>query len=286
MRTADSILRQIPGTFYTYLHRRNDTGAVFYIGKGLARRALQKCGRNDRWSKIVAKHGFTAEILAPWPTEQEAFAHEVFLISTFRGMGFELANYSNGGEGASGNKQSAETIAKRAASLAIAFSDPAVLENRLKAMRAGKSTAAHRDLTSERMKRERGTPKARAKQSQDSKAAWSNPEERARRVDLMRAAAARPEVRARLTEISRQRVKDPAQVAAAAAHLRAMNASKAKPVICLTTGQEFASCTEAASVLGINKQGVKDVCLGRYTHTRGLKFAFKHQDAEAPSIAN
>lgn len=274
MRGANSTLGQIPGLHYTYLHRRNDTGAVFYVGKGLGRRALQKCGRNDRWNKIVAKHGFSVEILAPWPSEAEAFAHEIFLIATFREMGVDLANYSDGGEGASGHKHSDETKAKRAASLAAVFSDPAVRDRRIEAVRAGKKTPEHRALTSERMRRQRGAAAAREKQSADSKAAWADPAERARRVALMKEAAARPEVKARLAEISRQRVKDPAQMAAAAAHLRSMNAAKAKPVICTTTGQRFASCAAAAEAMGLKKGSIKEVCLGYYSHTRGMKFQF------------
>ena len=274
MGGANSTLGQISGLYYTYLHRRNDTGAVFYVGKGLGRRALQKCGRNDRWNKIVAKHGFSVEILAPWPSEAEAFAHEIFLITAFRDMGVDLANYSDGGEGASGHKHSDETKAKRAASLATVFSDPAVRDRRIEAVRAGKKTPEHRALTSERMKRQRGAVAAREKQSADTKAAWATPEGRALRVSSMKAAAAKPERRAQLTEISRARVQCPEQRAKSAAHLATMNAAKAKPVICTTTGQRFASCTAAAEAMGLKKGSIKEVCLGYYSHTRGMKFQF------------
>ena len=42
--------------FYTYFHTRNDTGKVFYVGKGKGRRAHEP-GRNPHWKNIVAKHG-------------------------------------------------------------------------------------------------------------------------------------------------------------------------------------------------------------------------------------
>lgn len=44
-------------SFYTYLHRRNDTGQVFYVGKGKGQRAHDKYKRSAHWKRIVAKHG-------------------------------------------------------------------------------------------------------------------------------------------------------------------------------------------------------------------------------------
>ena len=43
-----------------------------------------------------------------YDTEEEAFSHEVLLISCFRGMGYELANLTDGGDGTSGYKQTEE----------------------------------------------------------------------------------------------------------------------------------------------------------------------------------
>lgn len=70
-------------------------------------------GRSKHWKNIVAKDGgFSAEILARWPTEKEAFEHEKFLIKCFRDLGIHLCNMTDGGEGISGNIRSDETIAK------------------------------------------------------------------------------------------------------------------------------------------------------------------------------
>lgn len=91
--------------FFTYAHQTADTGKIFYIGKGSRKdRQIAKTGRNKHWHNIVKKHGFIAEILAYWNTEQEAFDHEKLLIASFRDMGYSLANYTNGGEGSSGIK--------------------------------------------------------------------------------------------------------------------------------------------------------------------------------------
>jgi len=99
--------------FYTYAHFRPDN-SVFYIGKGHGRRAWSKQYRNNHWNHIVAKYpDYKIEILARWKDEKEAFAHEVFLIETFRSMGIKLTNVTNGGTGVVGYKHTKESIQKR-----------------------------------------------------------------------------------------------------------------------------------------------------------------------------
>ena len=47
------------GLFYTYIHIRNDTGQIFYVGKGSNTnlRAYSKHGRNVYWNRVVKKSG-------------------------------------------------------------------------------------------------------------------------------------------------------------------------------------------------------------------------------------
>ena len=97
--------------FYTYAHIRKDTGKIFYIGKGKNNR-LFDIDRNIHWKNIANKHGFHAEILAYWKTEQEAFEHEKILISCFKDMKYSLANVTEGGEGPAGFKFSIESRKK------------------------------------------------------------------------------------------------------------------------------------------------------------------------------
>lgn len=98
--------------FYTYAHFRPDK-SVFYIGKGHGRRAWSDKNRNPHWHHVIKKHGeHEVEVLAHWPTEQEAFDHEKFLIWCFRDMGYSMANIADGGEGSSGYKHRDETIQK------------------------------------------------------------------------------------------------------------------------------------------------------------------------------
>ena len=83
-------------SFYTYMHTRNDTNETFYIGKGHGKRAFWKHGRNQHWTNIVKKHGYTVHVLAQWEKEADAFEHEKFLIQCFNGF---LVKQSLGGDG-------------------------------------------------------------------------------------------------------------------------------------------------------------------------------------------
>lgn len=91
--------------FYIYAHYRNDTGEVFYVGKGEGNRHKSKQGRNRYWHNIVKAHGYKIEILQHYESEEDAFHAEQELISELGrkdlGKGL-LVNMSDGGEGASG----------------------------------------------------------------------------------------------------------------------------------------------------------------------------------------
>jgi len=88
--------------YYTYIHKKPD-GSIFYVGKGIGNRAYSK-RRNNYWKRIVAKYGYEIEIVAYWENEKEAFEHEKLLIAKYKKLGCELANLTDGGEGASGYK--------------------------------------------------------------------------------------------------------------------------------------------------------------------------------------
>jgi len=102
--------------FYTYVHRRADTGEVFYIGKGSGKRYAATQGRSTFWKRIVAKHGIAIELIAYFFDEAAAFDHECMLIAEYRAGGVMLSNLTDGGDGASGKVMSEE--AKRLISIA------------------------------------------------------------------------------------------------------------------------------------------------------------------------
>ena len=87
--------------FYTYAWLRKD-GTPYYIGKGRGNRAFRK-GGPDRSRVLLLKENLT---------EQEAFKHEQYMIFVLGrkdlGQGI-LWNFTDGGEGVSGMKHSADT---------------------------------------------------------------------------------------------------------------------------------------------------------------------------------
>lgn len=86
--------------YYVYVHKRNDTGKVFYVGKGTGNRFKNKRGRNAHWERIVEKHGFTAEIIKSGLSSDQAMVEEIALIKK---IGREnLCNKTDGGEGTPG----------------------------------------------------------------------------------------------------------------------------------------------------------------------------------------
>lgn len=101
--------------FYTYFHTRNDTNSVFYVGKGLGKRA-HSTARNQHWHNIVAKHGHTVHIAMTHLSENDAFEHEKLLIQCFKDMGIPLCNQTDGGVGSGGYLHTSAVRAKIAAS--------------------------------------------------------------------------------------------------------------------------------------------------------------------------
>lgn len=99
--------------FYVYLHRRKTDNKVFYVGKGKNGRAIDRTNRSQWWKSVADKHGLGIEIVFDNLSEEDAFQCEKDTILEFRYFGHPLVNLTNGGEGMSGHKQTAETIQKR-----------------------------------------------------------------------------------------------------------------------------------------------------------------------------
>ena len=92
-------------SFYVYLHKRLDTGEVFYVGKGCGRRANVRSGRSAMWIRIAAKHGFSAEVIYQGLTEAQAFSVEASEIASRA----PVCNFTAGGEGISGYRHTEAT---------------------------------------------------------------------------------------------------------------------------------------------------------------------------------
>lgn len=88
--------------FCVYAHTKPD-GTIFYIGKGLKRRAKEKRGRNKYWQNVVNKYGYNIVILADNLSNEQALAEEILLIEHFNKFD-ALVNMTTGGEGMTGYK--------------------------------------------------------------------------------------------------------------------------------------------------------------------------------------
>lgn len=90
-------------SFYVYEHLRNDTGAIFYVGKGVGKRSNLSSRRNQHWKRIVSKSGgFSVRITTKNLDEELAFLAEMERIDQLRKLGVNLCNMTDGGEGLSG----------------------------------------------------------------------------------------------------------------------------------------------------------------------------------------
>jgi hypothetical protein len=154
--------------FYTYLHRRADDLKPFYIGKGNGKRAWKINQRNRHWRHVHAKHGFKVEIVAHWPTEQEALDHEKFLILCFRDMGFDLANIAEGGQPGPVTRSMPKTAEHKAKIAAAHLGKPK--RKHSAESRAKKSAAAMGRVMPEEVRRKIGAANTGKKRSAETRA--------------------------------------------------------------------------------------------------------------------
>jgi hypothetical protein len=111
--------------FYVYVLFRPDTGAPFYVGKGLGDRwrkhlNVDRAGDSNRHKKSIIKKAQDAGLEIPCVkvrenlTEPEAFETERALIATLGRAQFGgiLTNLTDGGDGESGKSYTPETLEK------------------------------------------------------------------------------------------------------------------------------------------------------------------------------
>ena len=71
--------------YYCYVHRRKDTGEVFYVGSGRLNRYTQMCNRSALWKQIADTAGFYADIVVRNLTEKQAREIETDFILFYAG---------------------------------------------------------------------------------------------------------------------------------------------------------------------------------------------------------
>ena len=194
--------------FLVYEHWRPDTGKCFYVGKGKKRRSHSFEPRNSRYGRIIKKlrqNGFSPEIriVRQHLTETEAFELEIATISLWRARGIEIANYTNGGDGASGYTHTAATKKVLRQKAIGRKRSPEMRELRSKpraphsSKTRAKMSASAKVAQKKRFDKVKGTKKGRA-------------ELRRRMLALSRKAASDPELRARRSANAKALWADPA----------------------------------------------------------------------------
>lgn len=172
--------------FYTYFHTRNDTGAVFYVGKGRDGRARTP-KRNVYWNRIAAKHGHTVHFAMTNLEEKDALEHEKFLILCFRDIGCKLANMTAGGEGITGYKFAPEQIKANSERVKRQMADPAMIERISAGAKARCNTPEYKEARKGITKRAWSKPELREKYVAAAKARWADPEERRKQSERTKA---------------------------------------------------------------------------------------------------
>lgn len=231
--------------FLTYAHFKPD-GTLFYVGKGSQKRAYAKDNRNQHWQNIVKKHGLQVETLASWEIESDALLHEQFLISCFKDLGYKLANVTDGGEGMSGYKHTAESKSKMSA-----FQKEFQNSDYMKTAHA---------VAGEKSK----LPERRKKQS-----------------DFVRAYMTDPVNRERSKQGALQQNQNPLFIEAQRKRaLQRMATPKfrymmARPCVCVETGQEFKSQADAAKWVGGRSQTISRAITGARLTAYGYHWKLK-----------
>jgi hypothetical protein len=96
--------------FYTYIHRYQDTGKVFYVGmsKNKSRMTSKQRNHQPHWYAAIDGQKWFAEQIAIWNTKEEAEIHEQLLIACFKDMQHPIINLTKGGAGRNGFKWTEE----------------------------------------------------------------------------------------------------------------------------------------------------------------------------------
>jgi hypothetical protein len=222
--------------FIVYAHVRPDTKAIFYVGKGTQYRLRQRSNRNPHWHRIVNKCGdFDVVILREGMREQEALDFEILEIKRLRGNGVDLCNMTDGGDGISGYKFTAEVLA------------------RLSIARKGRPSP-----------RKGTSPSAESREKmRQAKLGRKLSDEHRAKLRMRKMPPASAETRAKIS------------MALTGKPLSQDHIDKcSKRVICLNTGKIYRSIKEACADLNLWSSNISKVCKGKLSQTGGFRFAY------------
>lgn len=262
--------------FYVYEHIRNDTGAVFYVGKGCGTRALSKNNRGVYWDRVVNKAGgYSINYPVKNVDEELSFLAEMELIDQYRKLNVQLVNVSAGGEGTTGWIPTDET--KRKIGLA----------NKTTPKASGESHGMYgKKHTEESLAKMSASQKGRMSGEKHPFYGKHHSDETKSKISANRKGKMMgeanpffgkkhsPELIAKIALKNTGR-KTSAETKAkqSASHLANASTSKlSKPVICITNGMTYYGLNDASKQLKLHRQAIRMVCNGKLKQTGGYKF--------------
>jgi hypothetical protein len=285
-----------------YLHKRNDTKDVFYVGIGKSeKRAFSKNSRNAHWYNVVNKIGYSIEITHRDICWEEACTIEIYLISFYREIhNNKICNLNNGGNGNLGYKASLETKKKISESAKISQNKPEVREKRIQGIKKYYISEGARESNRQRQILAYSTQQAREKNriSQNNpdvidkkrKAAtirFSNLEYRLELSKIQKIAQNRPEVKQkRIKSLSisqnrpevKRKISDSIKKAFKEGRLQ-------KKVISINQYtkdgvfiKQWDSITEAANSLKLFQQNISTCCRGKSKICGGFIWRYTNND--------
>jgi len=130
---------------YVYAHL-NPEGEIFYIGKGVDRRAWSLSGRSELW-RSMSSSGYSVSMICTGMNDESSLELERLLIAELRESGLKLANLNAGGQGATGYVPSEENR-RRASELRLGVPQSPEHAAKSRLSRVGKTNSqSHRDAT-------------------------------------------------------------------------------------------------------------------------------------------
>jgi hypothetical protein len=162
--------------FYVYIHKRLTDGEIFYVGKGKGKRAFSTYKRNPHWCNVVAKHGYSIEIIFENLSEFDAFQTERDTILELLNFGSPLTNKTIGGEGVSGYKHSLKAKKQMSETRKL---NPIVMSDETKAKLLKAHIGAKRSKeTCDKIRKAASTPERKSITSKTHKGKIVSPETR------------------------------------------------------------------------------------------------------------
>ena len=262
--------------FYIYEHCRSDTGMPFYVGKGTGSRATNFNNRGRYWNS-VRKGAGGAFVQYPLRglDEELALLAEMELIDAYRRRGVRLVNITAGGEGTTGYHHDEET--KRKIGQANRHTPKATGEAHPMYGKRHRPESIAAMSASQRAREwgpahpfygKKHTPESLAKMSAALKgklAGAKNP---------FYGKTHSEESRAKIGAAGKGRKHSPETIAKRReAVMRSEGFQRRlRPVLCVTTGVQYVSISEAARQLNLHNRSVSMVCNGKLRQTGGYVF--------------